>query len=156
MSEIPPAGVSAASFFTPVEFSDPAKPPAILADKLDTSNGEFASLLGGRDPIDAAIAYHFRVERGSGASVTDVGQRFADIKKNDESAAASIKYEIERVLKPFVDRQLVRTVRLSVEADPDTDYGAAYVEYINLMTTQRRRQFVNGTNTGISQTEESQ
>lgn len=148
---IPPAGVSAASFFTPTTFVDPARPPAILADKLDTTTGEFESLLEGRDPTDAAIAFHFRVRRGSGVAVVDIGQRFADIKKNDDAAAQSIRFEIERILKPFVDDGLVRLARLSVEADPDTDFGAAYVEYINTRTTQRRRQLVNGTNTAVSQ-----
>ena len=65
---IPPAGVSRASFFTPVEFVSPAKPAAVLADDIDPKTGELRSLLRGLHPVDAAVITAMRTERGCAAS----------------------------------------------------------------------------------------
>ena len=137
---IPPAGVSAASFWTATPFADPARPLGTLADKLNANTGELESLISGRDPTDAAIAYQFRLKRGTGAAVQDDGQAFDAIRKNTDSAPAELRFETERVMRPFVERGDAEIVSISIEAGEDAgDIGAVYLEYRNLRSGQTQR-----------------
>ena len=137
---IPPGGVSAASFWTAVPFVDPAHPLGVLADKLDPNTGELLSLIAGRDPVDAAIAYQFRLRRASGAAVLEDGQAFEAIRKNTDSAPAELRFEAERVMRPFVERGDAEIVGLIIEAGEDAgDMGAVFLEYRNLCSGQTPR-----------------
>jgi hypothetical protein len=132
---IPPAGVSAASFFTTTPFVDPARPPAILADDIDPKTGELRSLFTSVHPVDAAIQYQFRVKRGSGACVLEQGQAFDSIKKNTSSAPNDLRFEAQRILQPFVDRGDAEIVTLEVAGgEAEKDRGAVFVQYRNLRT----------------------
>jgi hypothetical protein len=136
---IPPAGVTAASFFVPFAVVDPALPPAILADKL-TATGDLASFFVGGDPIDEAIAFQLRIVRGTGAAVVDDGQRFRDIKKNDNNAVADIRSESLRVLQPFIANGDIADVSLQIQAGEDEgDLGAVFIVYRNLRSGQQRK-----------------
>jgi hypothetical protein len=131
---IPPAGTPASAFSSPA-FIDPARPPAILARKIDPRTGGLLSLFAGMDPVDAAIALELRIERGSGAAVQDRGHRLRDIRKNTEDAPARIRHELERILTPFIDEGNVELVEEAVEAGEGAgDAGAAFVRYRNLRT----------------------
>jgi hypothetical protein len=134
--EIPPAGVSALSFWTPDVFVDPAKPPVLMADNIDIETGDFASIFWGPHPIEAAIRDAFRFWRGTGAAVQDVGQAFAEIKKKTSTAERDIRDEALRILKPFVDRAEIEILTLTVDTELAEDLGAVAIEWLNLQTNQ--------------------
>jgi hypothetical protein len=131
---IPPAGISAASFFTPTAFADPAQPLGVLADDLDGA-GDLRSVIRGADPVDAAIAYQFRLKRGTGAVVFDQGQDFESIQKNDSSTPNALRFEARRVLDPFVAAGVAEVISVDVLGGEDAgDLGAVSVRYRNLRT----------------------
>lgn len=135
---IPPAGVSAASFFTPGTIVDPAKPPAMLADDLDVATGELRSLFSRVHPVDAAVVEQLRLHRGSGAAVEDEGTLFRKFDKVYDNTAAAVEDEIRRALKPLVDRRDIRIDTVAVESGVDDPTMVASVgEYTNLHTDER-------------------
>jgi hypothetical protein len=129
------AGVSAASFGAPTEFVSPAKPPAILADNIDPSTGEYLSILSGIHPVDSHVITALRTERGSGVSVMATGQRFRDVRKVDDAFARRIQDECEIALAHLIERRDIRLEKLSVVEDSDT--GHLYFEYYNLRAANR-------------------
>lgn len=133
---IPPAGTSAASFFTE-NIIDPAKPAAILADDIDYSTGDLNTILSGVHPIDAAFADQFKIQRGSGASVMEQGNDFHKIKKNLESTPRALRQEVDRIAAPFVARGDIRLDEVIAEAVTDT--GEVVVSYINLRTQKAEK-----------------
>ena len=135
-AKIPPAGTTAASVWAPGAFADPAAPPGILADDIDPKTGDVRSLLSvGVDPVDAAIAYQFGLTRGAGEVLLDQGQALRTIKKNDDAAPAAIRFEVLRVMAPFVARGDAVVERVEVRGGPASgDVGAAYLTYRNTRT----------------------
>jgi hypothetical protein len=129
---IPPAGVSEASFFTPATFTPPARPPAILALKLDATTGEILSFTAGGHPVDNHVLMAIRVQRDSGPSVGGIGNRLVDIRKVDDTTAMRVKQELNRCLEPLVQRLDIRIEKLTVDADPNGDTAQAFIEYTNL------------------------
>lgn len=129
---IPPGGVSPA---IPV----PAVVAGVLydgglADDIDPKTGELRSMAG-KDPTDDAVLFQLTVKRGSGAAVLEDGQRFEDVKKNDEGAPAALKFEAQRALRVLVERGDVEIESLEVEAGPDKgDLGAVALSVKNLRT----------------------
>lgn len=131
---IPPAGVSAASFFGTVAI-DFSHPPALLADKIDPLTGELLSIVVGEDPIDSAVRFQVRVRRGSGAAVLEDGQAFDAIRKNDLRAADALRAELKLVLRELVDRGDIEILTVGVQAGEDQgDLGAVFFQYRNLRT----------------------
>ncbi len=135
---IPAAGVTAASFFDPLTFVDPASPPVILGDDIDPATGELRSILSGIHPVDSAVIVAVRTVRVRAAAVQDVGHRLSDIKKVDESTAKAIEQELRRALQPLVDTRDIRLDKIEIEADPDTDSGASLLAYTNLQAMTAR------------------
>lgn len=132
---VPPAGITAASLWAPAVFVDPAFPAANAADRIDPTTGEYASVLGGRNAVDAALLTQLRTLRATGAAVLEQGQAFDKIKKNDAAAPASIKFEIDRIFRPFIAANLVKILSTTIEAGEDAeDVGAALIVYRNLQT----------------------
>jgi hypothetical protein len=129
------AGVSAASFGAPTEFVSPAKPPAILADNIDPSTGEYLSILSGIHPVDSHVITALRTHRGTGVSVMATGQNFRSVTKIDDAFSRRIQDECELALAPLIDRGDIRLEKLSVIEDSDT--GHLYFEYFNLRATNR-------------------
>lgn len=130
---IPPAGVSAASFFSPATFVDAAKPPALLADDVDTATGEWRSIFTFVHPVDAAVKEAFRLREGTGASVATVGNRYRKIRHAGPSAKRHLEDETQRIMSPFVARGDVAVKTLTVEVgEVAADTGAVFVEYSNL------------------------
>ncbi len=139
MPAIPPLTTSpmSAPIVDPLEPT--ALPPIILADKLDDQTGEFLSLTEGLDPTDAAVQVTFVTERGSGASVRNIGQRFSTLKHADDLDAPESEAAVEglavEALRHLTDARDVRLVRARggvVEGQGDT--GQATVEFKNLRT----------------------
>jgi hypothetical protein len=113
---VPPCGASPLAGWAPDEIEAPVN-AARLADKLSPQTGEM-TLLEGEHPVDASIAFAFRAKYGAGIALGRKGQKFGDIKKNDRNAAASIAHEAQRVMKPFVDRELGRHTPHPREHEP--------------------------------------
>jgi hypothetical protein len=140
---IPPAGVTAASFFAPAAFADPARPPVLLADDVDEKTGDWRSLFSRVHPVDAAIREAFRLERGTGAAVQNDGHKFRDIKKVGPDTSRQLEDEVRRILAPFVTRKDIEITTILSEAGVTSyDLGAVFVEYTNLHT--RKQQKVGG------------
>lgn len=132
---IAPAGVSAVSYGAPVEFISPAKPPAILADNIDASTGEFLSILSGIHPVDSHVITALRTERGSGVSVMQTGHRFRDIRKIDDASPRRLQDECELALAHLIERGDIRVEKIAViEADAA---GHLFFEYFNLRASNR-------------------
>jgi hypothetical protein len=129
---MPPAAIT-----TGLELIGPSKPPAILADDIDPMTGEFRSILRGVHPVDGMVVVALRTQRGTGASVPDVGSELATIDKVDDALPQRIKFEIQAALTPLVKRQLIRIGSI-VSASVD-DAASAYCEYTNLLTNKTQR-----------------
>lgn len=131
---IAPAGVTPASFFSPAIFVDPGRPPAILADNIDPATGDIKSLLVRVHPVDAAIGEAFRIKRATGAAVSEIGQRFEDVRKNTAFASKELENEARRIMEPFVLRGDAAIISILVDTTIAFDLGAVAVNYTNLRT----------------------
>jgi len=135
---IPPAGISAAAFYAPgVAFVDPDTPPGLLCDNVDPATGELKSLFTAPHPVDAAREMAFRVRYESGAATGRIGNRFHEIRHNDDRAAAHLTDEAKRILKPFVDLELLEIESIQVDTKLAPDLGALMVRTRNRLTTER-------------------
>jgi hypothetical protein len=134
---IPPPGMRPASLTGGVELIGPSKPPAILADDIDPQTGEFRSLLRGVHPVDGMVVVALRTQRGTGASVPDVGGELAKLDKVDDALPQRIKFEIQAALAPLVKQKLIRIG--SIAPATAGDAASAYCEYTNLLTNQTQR-----------------
>ena len=133
---IPPAGVTLAGFFIPVLYEDPGAPSGILADAIDPATGEYLSIERGFDPTDAAVLVALTVKRGSGSAVADVGQRYQDLQRVDETAPQFIVAETERALRRLIESRQI-TLEGVTPAMGD-DWAEAKVVYHNVPRGQRR------------------
>ena len=132
---IPPAGVSPIGIVAPVEFSSPAKPPAILADDIDPTTGELRSILQGIHPIDSQVITRARTRRASGGSVQNVGNRFHEIEKVDDEMVTRARYECELAFAERVERRDIRIDDIEVEEAAGIGDGAnLFMAYTNLRT----------------------
>lgn len=116
---IPPAGVSAASFYDPT-IIDPASPAAQLADDIDPTTGDLRSLFSTPNPVHAAVQFAFALQFGSGAATSGRGHKFGRIRKMSPSIEIEIKNEVTRILEPFITAKLVDDVKITPRApNPD-------------------------------------
>ena len=112
---------------------DPAEPPpAILADWIDPQTGDFASLLQSLDPIDAAVAFAFEVERDSGAAVQGVGHRFRSIRYVGPETPDLVASVAREAVSALVDEGLVDLEATRVETS-GADV-AAEIDFVNRVT----------------------
>lgn len=128
---IPPAGLTPLSTALP-SFAARKAAIAFLADDQDPVTRELRSITKGIHPVDAAFLAQLTRRFGSGAALAGGGQKFASIDKNTESAANELRFEVERIARPFVERGDLELVRVTVE----TAFDAAYlvVDYHNRRT----------------------
>lgn len=135
---IPPAGISAASIWSPVPFVDPASPPSFLAEAISPTSGELTSVFTGRHPVDAWMVTQLRTIRGSGAAVLEEGHRLppaSDIETNDDETEPRLRSEIKRILRPAVDRGDIEVVSITIANGTTGDSGdlaMGHVLYRNL------------------------
>lgn len=135
---IPAAGVSSASFFTPENFADPARPPAFLARNIDAATGDWASILSGIHPVDDQVIRAFRVTENSGPAAVGVGNRFVDIKHVDDTTERRVDFEVRRILDRLIKANDLRIDKLQVTADPDTTDVEVFLAYTNLQSQRQR------------------
>lgn len=133
---IPPAGVTPAGFFVPETYADPAGPPAILADPIDPSTGEFLSIARSYDPTDACVIEALRVERGSGPAVLEEGNRIRDVQLATEAAPRVIEQEAQYALRRFVEDRQIRIDKIAGAVEDDL--GALAFQYTNLRSVSDR------------------
>ena len=131
---IPPAGVTPLGFWGPVAFVGQVKPPAILADYISSTTGDFVSLFRGLHPIDAQVITRARTKRGTGASVRNVGHLFHTFELVDEHAVQQARFECARMFADLVDRKDIRIDDVVVQELPDGAGVATFLAYTNLRT----------------------
>lgn len=134
---LPPAGVTPAVEWEPAEVAPPAEPIGLLADSLDAT-GELTSLTTFVHPVDAAIAEQFRLKLDSGVAVIDQGQGLHRIEYKTDSTPLEVEHEVQRVLKPFIERRHAELVRLEHATDEGPDSQTTAVTYRNLMTSKEQ------------------
>jgi hypothetical protein len=116
----------------PVGFALPPR-AAFLADDLDPLTGELLSLVSGIDPTDSAVVTAVRSERGAGAAVLTVGQRFGDVEKSSSSAAKEIEYEALEALRALVSSGDIDST-ISITTSPESSEAGILIEYTNNRT----------------------
>jgi hypothetical protein len=134
MPSIPPAGITPASAFVVASYPPQEPPTAILADRINPLTGEFESLLEGRGLADAMLIQALRVQRGTGAAVRDVGNRFREITHIDGRGLEVITSMVREAAGHAERAGVVRVVRVTVEPDAsDPSELNAAVEYKDLL-----------------------
>jgi len=134
MPLIPPGGLSPIS--NPELGAVPAQqpPPAILADAIDPATGDFASLFVGRSLADAFAIEALRVERGTGAAVRELGNRFRQVSHVEPSSAGLIESMANEAFADAETAGVARLVRVSVAVDElDGSQISATLEYRDLL-----------------------
>ena len=134
MIVIAPCGLTPLGTYAPIEAIDAVKsPPAILADLVDPTTHELRSLTRSDDVVEAQVKIALSRVRGSGVSVTRIGQRFGDVRKLADDASVILKREAAFAMKPLVDRGLVEVE--SSEVTIGTDWFEVRVVWKNLRTS---------------------
>lgn len=134
MPSLPPASTSAASAYELLEITEQKAPPVILADAIDPTTGDFSSLIESASLADAFAIEAIRVQRGSGASVRDTGNRYREI-THVESNAAEVVGSMTR--EAFADAEragVAELVDVSIEPDAaDPSELNTVIEYRDLL-----------------------
>ena len=136
---VPPCGVVPAVTWVPPNDAAPLAPTPMLAEKIDVGSGDLLSLVEGMDPVDAWVLTQLRTIRGSGSAVQDQGHALTSIENNDATTAALAAFEIDRMLKPAVDRGDIEVLSRVVEAGesaPAFDMAAIQIVWRNLRTSR--------------------
>lgn len=133
-----PAGATPASSWEPFYVARPPQ-PVVLVPKLDPTNGEQISLVEGDDPTYRAIATEFRTLLGSGLAVQTIGQKLNKILKNDESAPFEIRFEVDRILAPYLSKRLIRVDALKIDAGPEFKSRASIMLVYTILKTGEQR-----------------
>ena len=135
---VPAAGVTPAASFELAGFEPQRDPPAILADDIDPKTGEFRTLTAGSGIADGMAQFLLTVQRGSGASVRNFGQRFREITHNDGRATDSFQSFAREALRPGVDSGTLRVGRVVTTVDPADDTQAeTVIEYTDLLAAPK-------------------
>ena len=130
----PPASTSPASAYELAEIIARKAPPVILADKIDPVTGEFESLVEGRGLADAFAIEAIRVQRGTGASVRDTGNRFRRLRHIESNAPELIESMVREAFADGERAGVVQLVNVTVERDADDSAQVnTVIEYRDLL-----------------------
>lgn len=132
---IPPAGVSAAGFFSPYVV-DPSSPPVQLADDIDPTTGDVRSMFAPVNPVHAMVQFNLSLKYSSGPATRGRGQKFAQIRKIGPTTDQNTRNEIERILEPHVVAGLVGDVTITTQTpNPgNRNQGDWVLDYHELLT----------------------
>jgi hypothetical protein len=133
---IPPAGTSPASAYEIAAINERKAAPLILADMIDPVTGDFASLTRGRPLADAFAIEALRVQRESGASVMDVGNRFHEVRHIESNASETIDSMVREAFADGERAGVLEVVAVTVERDEDSAQVNASVEYRDLLANR--------------------
>lgn len=132
MQPCQPAGITPASLWYAPGTPAPIRAIPQLAPDEDAATGRIRSLEGQGDPVLVALGQQLRTARGTGASVAEDGTDLFSITKQTEDAPALIEFEMQRVLKPFVDDGVITAEPPDVTAGPDAGNTATVLERVKL------------------------
>jgi len=118
MPTAPPAGLSPASDPVVDDLGTQAPPPAILADRINPVTGDFESLFRGRPLADAFAIEALRVQRGTGAAVRDLGNRFRELTHVEDDAPELIESMTAEAFAAAEQAGVARLMQVVVAADP--------------------------------------
>jgi len=127
-----PAGVLPLSAFTELSGVPLGGPIPILADLMDPTTGDYLSLTKGRSPVDGAIVEGFRVERGSGPAVQNVGHTLREVRHTDASSIAEIQSRVRDGVQHLERAGLARLQKVDVEVTGDLAEVTAWVQDLTL------------------------
>jgi hypothetical protein len=117
MPYLPPGGLSPASAFDVEGQAEQAAPPAILAPMIDPTTGQFESVFRSRPLADAFAIEAIRVERGSGASVRDLGQRYRELRNVEDGMTEMLESYTREAFAAAEAAGVARLVGVLVEVD---------------------------------------
>jgi hypothetical protein len=137
MPSVPSAGTSPASAYELQDYEPQLPPPAILADLIDPLTGEYDSVLRSANLADAMVIEAVRIERGSGAAVRDLGNRFAEITHVDGSGPEVVESMARQALEPAREAGVVELVRVKVTPNAeDPSELDTVLEYRDLLAAR--------------------
>jgi hypothetical protein len=135
---IPPAGLTEAAMWEPEEVVRLPQ-PVVVVPKLDPTNGEQLSLTQSDDPTFQAIAAEFRTVLGTGSAVKTFGHKLNEIRKNDTSAPTTLKFEVDRILKYYLDKRLIIVDEPpTIVAGPDAGNKASITLRFTVRKTRKK------------------
>ena len=117
MPYLPPGGVSPASAFDVEGVAEQPKPPAILAPWINPTTGEIESLVRSRPVADSMAIEAIRIERGSGASVRDLGHRYREIRNVEDGIAELVESTSREAFAAGEASGAVRLERVTATVD---------------------------------------
>jgi hypothetical protein len=130
MPYLPPGGVSPASAFDVEGQAEQTAPPAILAPMINPTTGQFESIFRSRPLADAFAIEAIRVERGTGASVRDLGQRFRELRYVEDGMPEMVESYCREAFAAAEAAGVARIVSVAVEVDDvDPAQVSAALEY---------------------------
>lgn len=134
MPSLPPAGTSPASAYDLAAFVEQKSPPAILADAIDPVTGEYLSLTRGARLADAFAIEALRVQRGTGASTLELGQRFGELRNIESNATEVIESMVAEAFEDGERAGVVSLERVAVEVDEvDSSQVNTVIEFRDLL-----------------------
>lgn len=134
MPLIPPGGISPLS--DPEIGAVPAQelPPAILADRIDPATGDFESLFVGRPLADAFAIEALRVQRGTGAAVRELGNRYRTVSHVEPASVELIESMTNEAFADAERAGVARLTRVAVAVDEsDGSQVSASIEFRDLL-----------------------
>ena len=130
----PPAGLSPASDPVIDDLAVQEPPPAILADRINPVTGDFESLFLGRPLADACAIEALRGQRGTGAAVRDLGNRFRELTHVEDDAPELIESMTLEAFAAAEQAGVARLAQVLVSVDPvDPSQLETTVEYRALL-----------------------
>lgn len=139
MTALPPAGFSPASTFDEPPYRLREAPPVILADAIDPETGELLSLTRGARLADAFAVQAMRVQRGTGACVQSLGNRYREIELVQDGIQQIIDSMTREAFAAAEDAGVARLERVQVEVDAsDPSQTSTVIEYRDLLAPRDR------------------
>lgn len=129
---VPPAGVHQLGFWEEANIDPIDGVVAVPARAIDADTGEIKDLLASYSVADGLIVEAFRVERGSGPCVMQIGQTVREVRHTDMASLAEIK---ARGREPIDELEVLGIVRLdgvtatpNAEDESQVDFDLTYVD----------------------------
>jgi hypothetical protein len=125
-----PAGHHPIGIGYPDEIGPYPSAPALAAeDYAIDGKRDVKSLTKSADPIDAQVQLALTAVRATGAVNGELGQRFADVRKNDENAKILLEGEARRALDRLVKNGDITLIRVAAEVE--ADWAELTIDYLN-------------------------
>ena len=117
MPSIPQGGLTPLSAYTLTEQNERTAPPAILADDIDPDTGDFRSITSSARIADGMVVHALRTQRGTGAAVRELGQRWREITHVDDQSPELVESLTREALQLARDAGVVRLVSAAAQVD---------------------------------------